>query len=194
VCDADDIVDEHWASRLAEALKTSDLVGGGVIDWTGGARPVVKPHMFVTGFGFLPSFGGCNFGTHRRVWEAIDGFDEELRSGEDFDFAWRAQLAGYTYAAQPTAVVYYRVDDDPKAAFRRWRHYGTYEPALYAKFRGDGAARQPLPRAAAKWLLLAATSYRLVTGDDAARLKWWREAGRRLGRLRGSVRSRTLFL
>ena len=194
VCDADDVVDAQWASGLAGALQTADLVGGGVVEWLGGSLPATRPHAFMTGVGFLPSFGGCNFGTTRRVWTAIGGFDESLLSGEDFDFAWRAQLDGYTYASQPGAFVYYRINTEPRAVFRKWRHYGTYEPALYAKFRGHGFRRQPLLRAAGRWGLLALTSYRLAVGPRWRRVKWCRDVGRRVGRLQGSIKARALFL
>jgi glycosyltransferase involved in cell wall biosynthesis len=195
ICDADDVVDRAWIASLARVLATADLVGGSTLDWDGGALPDGIPELFGTGgFGFLPSFGGCNFAIRREVWEAIGPFDETLRSGEDVDFAWRAQLAGYELANAPDAIVFYRVSTDPPRVFRKWMHDATYQPALYAKFRDDGLRPQPVTRALAEWLRLGVTSYRWWSADDERRRNWAREAGRRVGRLRGSVRTRVLYL
>jgi glycosyltransferase involved in cell wall biosynthesis len=195
VCDADDVVEEHWIEGLLRALGHADLVGGSTVDWDGGALPDGEPEVFGTGgFGFLSSFGGCNFGIRRRVWDTIDGFDETLRSCEDIDFAWRAQLAGFTYAIAPDAIVYYRVSREPRAVYRKWRHDASYQPALYARFRHHGLERQSVPRAAARYLALLATCHRRFSADPQRRVEWSREAGRRMGRLRGSVRARVLYL
>lgn len=195
VCDADDVVDPQWVEQLARVLVATDLAAGSTVDWDGGALPADAPELFGTGgFGFLPSFGGCNFGVHRRVWEALGGFDESLRSGEDVDFAWRAQLAGFQLAPAPHAVVFYRVDTAPRAVLRKWMHDASYQPALYARFRQHGMERQRIGRVLARYVTLVLTSYRYFSDDDASRTAWCRELGRRVGRLRGSIRTRTRYL
>ena len=195
VCDADDVVGPSWIETMTGALLGADIVGGGTVHWRGGALPAGVPSAFGTGgFGFLDSFIGCNFGTRRSVWRAIDGFDEELSSCEDVDFAWRAQLDGFRLVTVPDAFVYYRVDSAPSHVFRKWRHYGVDQPVLYRRYAAAGMPRQRVHRSLARYAILVATSYRLVLGSPSARERWMQEAGRRVGRLIGSVRSGTVYL
>ena len=49
---------------------------------------------------------------HRRVFDTIGGFDELLRTNEDFDFWLRAALAGFTFARNDEPLGYYRRRDD----------------------------------------------------------------------------------
>jgi hypothetical protein len=56
-------------------------------------------------------------GVDRRLWDATGGFDEEFvgYGGEDWDFAWRAWLAGARFAHEPAALAWH---DGPDAAGR----------------------------------------------------------------------------
>jgi glycosyltransferase involved in cell wall biosynthesis len=194
-CDADDVVDVDWVRELATTLADADLADGSTLDWDGGALPESEPERFGTGgFGFLPALAGCNFGVRRSAWEALGGFDESLRTCEDIDFAWRAQLAGFELAHAPRAVVFYRVDTRSESLIRKWMQDASDQPALYAKFRADGMPRPRLSRVIARYLVLLLTSYRLFARDDDLRTAWCREVGRRIGRIRGSLRARTLYL
>ena len=53
---------------------------------------------------------------HRRVFDTIGGFDELLRTNEDFDFWLRAALAGFTFARNDEPLGYYRRRDDSLSA------------------------------------------------------------------------------
>ena len=195
-CDADDVVDRSWVRKMVETLAHSDVVGGGLVVWQGGGvpEPAAPTPFGRAGFGFLPSFCGCNFGLHKSAWTALGGFDEELIGCEDVDLAWRAQLEGLTFVTHVDAFVYHRVPVRPIDTFRKLLFYGTYQPLLFAKFRARAMTRQPLHRALARWFILLATAYRLVAGSQDQRRAWCAEAGRRIGRLVGSVRFRSLYL
>ena len=52
----------------------------------------------------------------RRVYETIGGFDELLRTNEDFDFWLRAALAGFTFVRNDEPLGYYRRRDDSLSA------------------------------------------------------------------------------
>jgi glycosyltransferase involved in cell wall biosynthesis len=72
----------------------------------------------------------------RRVYEAIGGFDELLRTNEDFDFWLRAALAGFTFARNDTPLGHYRRRDDSLSASQvrmlrgALRVYYKHRPAL----------------------------------------------------------------
>ena len=52
----------------------------------------------------------------RRVYNTIGGFDEMLRTNEDFDFWLRAAIAGFTFARNDEPLGYYRRRDDSLSA------------------------------------------------------------------------------
>lgn len=52
----------------------------------------------------------------RRVYEIIGGFDETLRTNEDFDFWLRAAVAGFRFARNDQPLGYYRRRDDSLSA------------------------------------------------------------------------------
>lgn len=52
----------------------------------------------------------------RRVFEVIGGFDESLRTNEDYDFWLRAAIAGFTFARNDEPLAFYRRRDDSLSA------------------------------------------------------------------------------
>ncbi|HVL68578.1 MAG TPA: glycosyltransferase family A protein [Vicinamibacterales bacterium] len=52
----------------------------------------------------------------RRVYDTIGGFDEMLRTNEDFDFWLRAAIAGFRFARNDQPLGYYRRRDDSLSA------------------------------------------------------------------------------
>ena len=52
----------------------------------------------------------------RRVYEAIGGFDEALRSNEDYDYWLRAALAGFRFWRNDRPLGHYRRRDDSVSA------------------------------------------------------------------------------
>ena len=157
--------------------------------WRGGDQAEVMVHR-----GFLPFAHGACCGFDREVFDAIDGFDEALQGGgDDIDFFWRAQQAGYDLTTVDGAVVHYRLRNDLPSMTRQAFHYGAADPALYAKHRAHGMGRRsagPIARSIA-WLVLR--SYWLVAGAER-RGEWLWSAAPQAGRIIGSVRSRVVYL
>ncbi|NNC11880.1 glycosyltransferase [Planctomonas sp. JC2975] len=102
-CDADDVVADDWLLAFSSALERAPYVGGQVefdrLNSRGNAS-VTWSHSgpFVFKLEVLPDFpatGSGSFGIRRDLYCEVNGFDEDLRTCEDADLAWRIQLAGY---------------------------------------------------------------------------------------------------
>ena len=64
----------------------------------------------------LPFAVGANVGVTRACFEALDGWSEEyICGGDDIDFSWRAQQAGFRLGMAPQAVIDYRYRTGPRA-------------------------------------------------------------------------------
>lgn len=94
-----------WLAALSAAPE--DFVAGPVRphpeDSAGGlwARTVTAEQP-----GFYP---GCNLLVRRSALEAVDGFDDRMRGGEDTDLAWRVRESGASHAWVPQALVWHAV-------------------------------------------------------------------------------------
>ena len=193
MCDADDVADPAWAQHLVEALEHSDAAAGGAVSWTGGPLPrAAHPVPFRADMDFLPSFSSCSAAIRKQTWKAVGGFDESLLQGEDLDLAWRIQLAGFRLTSEPRGFVSYREPSSAMGVFRKWIKYGQCQVRLAAKHHDAGLRSERLWKVSARWVVLVLTSYRLL-GRTPARRLWARDAGRRVGRLIGSVRQRTWY-
>ncbi len=69
----------------------------------------------------------------REALEALGGFDENLRVGEDVDLVWRAAAAGWTVRYEPSVVVHHRNRPSWGALGRQRFGYGTSATPLAAR-------------------------------------------------------------
>jgi glycosyltransferase involved in cell wall biosynthesis len=60
---------------------------------------------------------------HRKVWEAVGGFPEHLRSGEDLVFMNRIDEAKFHTTSEPDALVYWQVQPTAWRTFKRFVVY-----------------------------------------------------------------------
>jgi GT2 family glycosyltransferase len=87
----------------------------------------------------LPYAVGASLGFRRRVWEALGGFDESfLIGGDEVDFCWRAQDAGYELGAASDAVTYYRSKRRLRAYFVQQYRYQLGSAQVRAKHTALG--------------------------------------------------------
>ncbi|MST31987.1 glycosyltransferase [Acidimicrobiaceae bacterium USS-CC1] len=136
-CDSDDVVDTGWAAALADALDRWDVVGGFLEERTlnEGIEGWRNPSSAIFTARPLPYGGGGNLGIRRHVFEAISGWPTDLTgSGEDNVLCWRAQLAGYSFGHEPSAIVHYRWRHDLSAHVRQQFVYGRQLPIVQARF------------------------------------------------------------
>jgi glycosyltransferase involved in cell wall biosynthesis len=202
-CDADDVTHPDWVGGMVEASGEGDLIRGtweyGLLNdtdrqpWMSTAEEVRRAREHKKR-GFMPYVPGGNCGVWRDVVEALAGWDEEFDRGvEDVDFCWRAQLRSFEIVTAETAVIHIRLRSS-LADFARqvWRDAQS-APQLYARFRAHGMRRSSVLVAIRTWGSLV---FRLpwAIGSRRWRAIWVRRAAHVLGRLRGSIRCRTLYL
>jgi mycofactocin system glycosyltransferase len=120
----------------------------------GTERAIVRPGSRL---GFLPSATLVV----RREAMAANGFDEELRLGEDVDLVWRLADAGWHVRYEPSSTVEHATRLQPRAWLRRRFDYGTSAAALHARHPGRLA-----PARLSGWNLAAFTA--LVSGRPIA--------------------------
>jgi len=198
-CDADDVVSDGWLTGLATAARDADLVAG-VVDSDALNAPLPRSwhrqtprEVALEGYRFLVHASGTNTGVWAEVFSAVGGFDDRARSGEDIEFSWRVQLAGYRLVVAEDAVAYERLRTDVGALARQYYKYGQTGPRLYRRFGSEG-----MPRTRAAELLR--TGGRLVTlapvapFSPRARGRLAVDAARSAGRVVSSVRNGVLYL
>jgi cellulose synthase/poly-beta-1,6-N-acetylglucosamine synthase-like glycosyltransferase len=190
-CDADDIVQPGWIAAMSTSLEAADVVAGSFQTGSLNGGPLRPPVPAATRqLGQVPAGLAANLGVRRSAFDAVGGFDENLRVGEDVDLCWRLQFAGYTFAVQPEAVVAKRDRETSSEVFVHGVLHGRSGPALYRRHREDGI-RRDLSGVARSWGWLVVESPFLYRRD--LRRRWLRAAGVRTGRILGSVENGVFF-
>lgn len=197
-CDDDDAVGPGWVAAMGEALRDHPVVASHMVYDTMSDPAALEGRADFQSadierlFGY-PIVNGAS-GWQRSLWLELGGNDESLRTtGEDFDMALRAHLE---HQVQPffaeDAVYHCRRRAGSRATFRQARRYGWSHVELYRRYgRGRVDRRRELRRALTTWWWLLRSLPSLRRPD--ARTLWAWRAGQRVGRLEGSVRSRTLW-
>jgi mycofactocin glycosyltransferase len=97
-----------------------------------------------------------------------DGFDEELRQGEDVDFVWRLRDAGWRVRYDPAVVVEHEEPATWRGLMTRRFRYGTAAAKLSVRHRGRVAHAVLPPRPTAVLVCLAAGRLRAAAVVQAA--------------------------
>ncbi|HEY8239943.1 MAG TPA: glycosyltransferase [Kiritimatiellia bacterium] len=140
-----------------------------------------------------------NMVLQRRVAEQVGGFNEELSTGEDTDFAYRAYLAGVKVIGDPSLVVTHHGEPATLGAFYRqqvWHaNRKSYRHILAAT---GGKVGGNAPRFAAAFLASLVSAAIGAAGCAVTRNAWWLAAVAPLAAVVGgpalliSARGRTL--
>ncbi len=200
LCDADDVVSVGWLAAMAKASRTADVMGGAfdediLNDETTRSWRYQRPiGELPTTLDFLPFAVGSNFGAKRSVFEEVGGWDESyFGGGDDVEFSWRAQLAGFTLAFVPDAIVQSRYRQTLDSLVRQFYLRGRAGPRLYRAFAGVGAKRRSLKATVWSWLRIV-KHLPDAFGSISQRGKLFRKIAYALGRIHGSLEQRVLFL
>jgi glycosyltransferase involved in cell wall biosynthesis len=197
-CDADDVVADGWIGAVGDGLRAHDFVTGPQEheslnpDWSWGifgTRSATELQTFEGIFAFGPT---ANLGVRRTAFDRIGGFDLSINPYEDLDFCLRSWLAGTRLIFLHDAVVHYRYRSSFRALWKQCVSYGTAAPAIA---KALAAADRPRPSrwvGIKRWVWLVRHLPSIRTRHGQAR--WLVVAGTSLGRVLGSVRSRSLML
>ncbi|MFD5514051.1 glycosyltransferase [Streptomyces sp. NPDC127051] len=197
LCDADDVVAPGWIKAMADGLHSYDLVSGSMDPTllnshaSQVARRPPATRSLENHHRFLPYIKGGNCGFHKKLWKALGGFDPTYqRGGDDIEFSWRAQLAGFSIGFVPAAVIHYRYRRTAFSAARQSFGYGRARPRLYRDFRLSGLPRTGIRASLTSWAWLATHPHHLLRHDS--RIRWCTRLGQQAGRLIGCLQYRVL--
>ncbi|CAN5491107.1 hypothetical protein BH18VER1_BH18VER1_11380 [soil metagenome] len=141
--DSDCMVDPDWLYYLLGTLLSGDFAGVGgpnvsppAQNWVQAcvaAAPGGPTHVLLTDV-VAEHIPGCNMAWYRWTFESVGGFDPEYRkAGDDVDFCWRIQQAGWQIAFSPTAVVWHYRRFTLRAFRKQQEGYGEAESMLRFK-------------------------------------------------------------
>lgn len=194
--DGDDEVAEGFLQAMADALAVHPVAAGRLehehLRDAEASFGAVQTTGLRDDLGFLPAASGGCLGVRRSAFEAVGGFHDGPAYGEDIDLSWRLQLAGFDVAFVPEAQVSVRQRNDLRTMYRQHRNFGAAHARLYRLYRERGMSRRPLAAAAADWWRILRGSLAARTPDEKARFV--RRLGRAVGRIRGSLECRVLYL
>ena len=200
-CDQDDQVAAGWLAAMTLGLREHELVAGRLEHdllndpWTAEVRGRPQSEELLRYEEGWPPFAfGCTLGVRADLHERLEGFDEAFAKGaEDADYCWRAHQAGARLVLLEDAVTHYRFRHDLGGVYRQARDYGESEVLLYAKHRPLGLppARRPVRKAVRLWAATGRAFLRARTRGQVGVAMWL--LGQRVGRTRGSLRSRVLL-
>jgi GT2 family glycosyltransferase len=196
-CDSDDVVDINWVSAMLDALAQSDLAGGRLSYtalnstqsqfWTRHSTQELPSK-----FRHLPFAVTANLGVARQCIASLGGFNEDLPTGEDIDFCWRAQYENWKITFAPDALVNYRLRNSFIAAWRQAYSYGRWD-ALLLKLHKARGARRPARDSFVDLMTVPWSLAALLVGSDG-HVKVALRTGAFLGRLVGSFKEREFAL
>lgn len=141
--DSDCMADVDWLYYLVETLLSGDYAGVGGPNITPPAKnwiqacvaaaPGGPSHVLLTDT-VAEHIPGCNMAFYRWAFDGVGGFDPEYhKAGDDVDFCWRIQQAGWVIAFSPAALVWHYRRFTLRAFFKQQDGYGEAESLLRFK-------------------------------------------------------------
>ena len=141
--DSDCMADTDWLYYLIGTLLSGNYAGVGgpnvsppARNWVQAcvaAAPGGPSHVLLTDT-VAEHIPGCNMAWYRWAFESVGGFDVEYRkAGDDVDFCWRIQQAGWEISFSPTAIVWHHRRFTLEAFRRQQEGYGEAESMLRFK-------------------------------------------------------------
>lgn len=191
-CDVDDVVHPGWVEAYWAAYGAGARLMGGPRHrvLAPGDADGVWQRSLTNSLNFLPWPAGANCAVAREVVDRVGPFDEAyLYGGDDTEFFWRAQLAGYKLTYVGRAAIDYVERTGLKGMYRQRRTYGVSHVQLFATY---GAKGMPRLRGG----LVRPTLTKAVRNSIRRRslVPLLQEVAILSGHVRGSIRYRTFYL
>ena len=197
-CDADDVVAPGWLAELAQELEQHDFAASTmeVEALNEGKAWRSNPGNWAMrrNLNFLPFAAGALMALSREAFERVGGFNEKASIGEDIEISWRLQLQGYPLHPVQDAVVHYRYRETLQAMWKQNVCYGEAHAYLYKQFASCGMPGSSVHGIWYSYRGLIIGLPHLLWGDETKKAQVLRKAALCYGRLRGSLRYRTLYL
>jgi O-antigen biosynthesis protein len=141
--DSDCMADVDWLYYLIGTLVSGDYAGVGGPNITPPAQSWIQAcvaaapggpsHVLLTDR-IAEHIPGCNMAFYRWAFESMGGFDPEYhKAGDDVDFCWRIQQAGWVIAFSPAAIVWHYRRFTLRAFLKQQDGYGEAESLLRFK-------------------------------------------------------------
>jgi glycosyltransferase involved in cell wall biosynthesis len=197
--DADDSVTTTYVERMAVAAEDWDMLCGNTASFylgRGGTEVAGGSlHELPTNdWGVLPFASGAATGIRADAFRKVGGYNDQYRIGQDIEFSWRVQLAGFTLGFVPDAIVEYRERSDWRELAKQSYRFARAYVQLYRDFRHIGMKRQSvvgtLKHSMRRLILDAPAQWR----TEAGRRAWTREVVWLAGCISGSLKYRVVCL
>jgi GT2 family glycosyltransferase len=141
--DSDCMADVDWLYYLIGTLVSGEFAGVGGPNVTPPAKnwiqacvagsPGGPSHVLLTDT-VAEHIPGCNMAFYRWAFENVGGFDAEYhKAGDDVDFCWRLQQAGFVIGFSATAIVWHHRRFTLRAFLKQQEGYGEAESLLRFK-------------------------------------------------------------
>jgi glycosyltransferase involved in cell wall biosynthesis len=153
--DSDCVADPDWLNYLVGTMETKGLAACGgpnfsptetrLVPEAVAASPGAPCHVLLDDE-IAEHIAGCNMAFRRDALLGVGGFDPIFHAaGDDVDFCWRLQDAGYTIGYSPAAFVWHFRRNTVKAYVGQQKGYGKAEALVYgrhpARFNAFGQAK-----------------------------------------------------
>ncbi len=196
--DGDDEIAPGYLAAMKAGLDEHPVVAARIDDealnppFTRVRMEPMQRHRLTVMHDFLPVTVGAAMGIRKDVFDKLDGWDVESTPLVDIDLSWRLQLAGFSIAFCPDAVLRYRYRTSLRATYRQKRNYAIGDVFVMKRFAPMGAPRRtPVETVRGWWhLLLSGAKVR----DRRSAMLFVDRLGSAVGRIKGSIRYRYLFL
>ena len=159
--------------------------------WLLDARGSLVMNQLRTWHDLFPVVGGGNLGIHKDVFAKVGPFDEHFTGSEDHEFSLRLFQHDESIFFEPDAILHYRYRASARALWHQGNTYGETRPALRRRVVQAGLAAPPRFAGWRSWAWLV--THLPDLRSERGRARWLWVAGNRVGQLRGSVHSRTVF-
>ncbi len=153
--DSDCVADPDWLNYLVGTMEAKGLAACGgpnfsptetqLVPEAVAASPGAPCHVLLDDE-LAEHIAGCNMAFRREVLLGIGGFNPIFHAaGDDVDFCWRLQDAGYAIGYSPAAFVWHYRRNTVKAYIGQQKGYGKAEALVYgvhpARFNAFGQAK-----------------------------------------------------